>query len=460
VDAPGNIYIADGGNHRIRKVDTGGTITTVAGNGAGGYSGDNGPATSAKLNAPKGVAIDSSGDIYIADTENHRIRKVDAGGNISTVAGNGTAGYSGDNGPARSAKLSSPWRVALDASRNICISDTSNNRIRKVTDQCTGQPDGTSCDDGNLCTIGDVCASGSCQQGAPKNCSDGKACTNDICTEGVCSNPVNCALGSVCDLNGTCAARPLASKIGVYSNGNWYLDKNQNWSWDGEPTDTLGLFGLGLTGAIPVVGDWNGDGKAEIAVFVAGVWYLDRNGNGRWDGEGTDVRGEFGLGFPNAVPVTGDWNGDGITEIGLYSSGSWYLDKNRNWSWDDQPGDTQYAFGYGLPNAVPVTGDWNGDGITEIGVYSNGNWYLDMNGNGHWDGTPTDTSGVFGLGLPNVVPVTGDWNSDGITEIGVYANGNWYLDKNKSWAWDGTPTDTFSDFGFGLPNMVPVVGNW
>ena len=103
MDSAGNLYIADSGNNRIRKVSNG-VITTVAGNGTAGFSGDNGPATSAQLNYPQGVAVDSAGNLYIADTGNNRIRKV-SNGVITTVAGNGTAGFSGDNGPATSAQL-------------------------------------------------------------------------------------------------------------------------------------------------------------------------------------------------------------------------------------------------------------------------------------------------------------------------------------------------------------------
>ncbi len=133
VDSSGNLYIADYTNQRIRKVSVGGTITTVAGNGAGGFSGDNGPATSASLHSPYGVGVDSSGNLYIADLNNSRIRKVSAGGTITTVAGNGFSGSSGDNGPATSASLYNPFGVALDNGGNLYIADQSNNRIRKVS---------------------------------------------------------------------------------------------------------------------------------------------------------------------------------------------------------------------------------------------------------------------------------------------------------------------------------------
>jgi sugar lactone lactonase YvrE len=132
LDGFGNIYIADFGNGRIRKVNTSGIITTVAGNGTYGYSGDNGPATNAQLQAPSGVALDASGNIYIADIGNDRIRKVNTSGVITTVAGNGTYGYSGDNGSATNAELNEPLGMAVDASGNLYIADEANNRIRKV----------------------------------------------------------------------------------------------------------------------------------------------------------------------------------------------------------------------------------------------------------------------------------------------------------------------------------------
>ena len=128
VDSSGDLYIADSSSSRIRKVSNG-VITTVAGNGTAGFSGDNGPATSAQLNYPNGVAVDSVGNLYIADTANNRVRKV-SNGLITTIAGGGSS--LGDNGPAAMAQLNSPNGVAVDASGNLYIADTLNYRIRKV----------------------------------------------------------------------------------------------------------------------------------------------------------------------------------------------------------------------------------------------------------------------------------------------------------------------------------------
>jgi hypothetical protein len=132
MDSAGNLYIADFVNSRVRKVDTGGIITTVAGNGTQGYSGDGGAATSAEIKLPEGIAVDDSGNLYIADNGNSRIRKV-SGGIITTVAGNGTAGYSGDGGPATATELNYPTGVAVDATGNLYIADFQNSCIRKVS---------------------------------------------------------------------------------------------------------------------------------------------------------------------------------------------------------------------------------------------------------------------------------------------------------------------------------------
>lgn len=134
-DSEGNMYITELGYERVRKVDTSGIITTVAGSSTGqlGYSGDGGPATSALLNRPVDVAVDSAGNLYIAEIFNHVVRKVDqTTGIISTVAGTGAAGFSGDGGPATLAQLSTPYSIDFDGSGNLYIADRNNNRVRKV----------------------------------------------------------------------------------------------------------------------------------------------------------------------------------------------------------------------------------------------------------------------------------------------------------------------------------------
>src|SRR2546428_362876 len=134
IDTAGNLFIADTSNNRIRRVAAGtGIITTVAGTGNPGFGGDGGPATSAQLNYPSSVAVDTAGDLFITDQSNLRIRRVAAGtGFISTVAGTGTPGFSGDGGPATSAQLNYPTSVAIDTAGNLLIADANNDRIRRV----------------------------------------------------------------------------------------------------------------------------------------------------------------------------------------------------------------------------------------------------------------------------------------------------------------------------------------
>ncbi len=132
VDWLGNLYVADSGNHRVRMVSSGGHITTVAGNGLRGRRGDGGPATSAELDTPAGVAVDGEGNLYIAEQGGHTVRKVDRRGIISTVAGTGQPGYSGDGEAAATARLNAPTGIAVDVSANLIIADTGNHRIRWV----------------------------------------------------------------------------------------------------------------------------------------------------------------------------------------------------------------------------------------------------------------------------------------------------------------------------------------
>ncbi len=136
MDPAGNIYISDNYNHAIRKVTAGATITAFAGTGSSGYGGDGAAATEAELRYPLGTAVDSSGNLYIADTNNHCIRKVAANGTITTVAGTGDSGYSGDNGPATGAELYYPAGVVVDRTGAFYIADRYNHRIRRLCIRC------------------------------------------------------------------------------------------------------------------------------------------------------------------------------------------------------------------------------------------------------------------------------------------------------------------------------------
>ena len=240
-------------------------------------------------------------------------------------------------------------------------------------------------------------------------------------------------------------------KIGVFRSGSgglssWYLDRSGNGAWSAAEDTT---FGFGKPGDIPVTGDWNGNGKTEIGVYNATGWFLDRSGNGVWSAAEDTM---YGPGLNGDNPVTGDWNGDGKTEMGVFRNGhDWFLDSTGTGVLGLNP-----TYGFGMAGDIPLTGDWNGDGKTEIGVFRNGHgWFLDSSGNGAWSAAE-DTA--YGFGLAGDLPVTGDWNGDGKTEIGVFRNGNgWYLDSSGNGAWS-TAEDT--SYGFGLAGDKPVTGMW
>lgn len=243
---------------------------------------------------------------------------------------------------------------------------------------------------------------------------------------------------------------------------------------------------FGVPGGLPVVGDFNGDGIDEIAVYVRGHWFIDLNGNGRWDED--DLWAQLG----DAVdePVTGDWNGDGKDDIGIFGP-AWLgdrralsaepglpdaendqaaLTKPKNIPPEPheatngarllqhtQRGDARadvidHVFRYGAHLNVPVTGDWTGDGIKNIGVFHDGRWILDEDGDGRW----TDRDPMFQFGQPGDLPVVGDFNGDGVDEIGVYRDGTWIIDMNGNRQIDAHDRV----FQFGGPGDIPVVGDW
>jgi hypothetical protein len=180
------------------------------------------------------------------------------------------------------------------------------------------------------------------------------------------------------------------------------------------------------------------------------TWYLDMDSNLSLDF--ADQRTSFGV--VSDIPLVGDWDGSGKTRASVYRDGWWYLDMNGNGVWDGEPVDRAYHFG--ISTDVPVVGDWDGSGETSIGVYRAGWWYLDMNGNGQWDGTVIDRA--YNMGIPTDVPVVGDWDGSGKTRVGVYRDGTWYLDINGNGQWDGTAID--QTYNMGIPTDVPVIGDW
>ena len=298
-------------------------------------------------------------------------------------------------------------------------------------------------------------------------------------------------------------------KAGSIEAGKWALDRNGNNAWDGTVTDGSYFWSTGDPAEIPVQGDWNGDGTTKMGVYLNGTWLLDYNGDGVWDagdltivfgnGDYTPIVGDWNhSGFSkiglykinepsqgtflldyngNGVwndgvdinctwrsttagdkPVIGDWTHDGKAKIGIFTvDGTWILDYDGNFAWTPQGGDKVLNWTTQPVVGKPVVGDWNGDGKTKIGVYYNGTWIVDYNGNYAWDGTTVDKLTYFGG--PDYVPLVGDWNADGATKIAAYqsASGTWAIDLNGNWNWD-QPPDILTNFGG--PDYVPIVGAW
>ena len=248
LDTQGDFYIADTLNNRIRKVDRNGIITTVAGigpagatTGTGGYNGDNMSATSAALNSPLRLTADNQGNLYIADTVNHRVRKVNTNGVITTVAGNGVSGYNGDNVAATAAELSYPEGVAVDGAGNLFIVENGNNLVRKVDTN------------GIITTVA----------GVPKK--SGYNGDNMPATSALLSGPTTLALDSSGDLY-------------IVDQGNQIIRKVAN----GTITTVAGVPGThGYNGdGIPATSAWL-DSPAGVAVDAAGDLFITDSSNDR-----------------------------------------------------------------------------------------------------------------------------------------------------------------------------------
>jgi len=283
----------------------------------------------------------------------------------------------------------------------------------------------------------------------------------------------------------------VASGDDIYYNAvSWNGSELNAGQWilaDGQGNETT-RYVFGMPGAIPVSGDWNGDGKTEVGIFFDGFWFLDLSGDGRWSKDDLWAR----LGHSGDQPISGDWDGDGKTDIGIYGP-AWRGDpraiqnepglpdvNNRvagtpQARYKNIPPDPEQAtsgwrmlkrtsfgkfrkdlidhvFQFGDEKCMPVTGDWNGDGVTNIGIFHNGVWYLDADGDGRWSSADIQIT----MGQQGDTPVVGDWNGDGRTKVGVYRNGRWLLDSNGDGVLDGRD----QVFQFGEAADVPVVGDW
>ena len=257
-------------------------------------------------------------------------------------------------------------------------------------------------------------------------------------------------------------SQSVAAAVGVFRNGQWYLDANGNGAWDGCGAEFC-FTGFGQAGDMPASGNWDGGSKSYIGVLRSstGEWFVDRNGNRQWDGCAVD--GCYaGFGQAGDLPVAGDWNGTGFAKIGIFRNGQWYLDANGNGAWDGCG--VERCLNFGQSGDLPVAGNWDGGSQAGVGVFRNGTWYLDYNGNGAWDGCQQDGGQdqclYNSFGQAGDLPAAGDWNGDGKAKVGVFRNGTWYLDYNGNGQWDGCDIDRCYFGSFGQAGDFPVAGKW
>lgn len=244
-------------------------------------------------------------------------------------------------------------------------------------------------------------------------------------------------------------AVPSATHVGVFRNGVWYLNTVQaNYN----PGTTL-VVHFGAAGDTPVTGDWLGDGVQRIGVFRNGTWYLSKT-NTDYTASNTI---QINFGTTGDIPEVGHWLGGAVTYVGVFrpGTGTWHLSLN-NQSWTGVPG-TFKSFTWGGVGDQAVVGDWNGDGVTDVGVFrpNGGMWYLDQ-GNVSWNGSPVIAP--FQFGGAGDAAVVGRWLGGNVDHVGVFrpSQGTWFLDKSHT---SYTPGNAFV-FAFGGPGDIPLIGQW
>jgi len=473
VDAAGNVYIADQHNMRVRRVAAGtNVITTLAGNGTPGTFGDGGPAVFAQLNYPQGVAVDGSGNVYIADTYNSRIRRINPAGTITTVAGRATpvgeAAFAGEGDPATSAALNYPCGVAVDSAGNVYIADTLNRRVRKLT-IATGTLR-TIAGNGQLASSGDGWPATSGNLLFPRGVAVDAFGKIYVAEDGhrvrrvaaFAARPTNLTLrrygptGVILTWAATPSATSYIVKRGttpsgqtVYASGITgtlaYIVGSINTRYYFKVSAVVAGVESPNSEEVAITlvsnahrSDLDGDGRSDLMLYrptANANWFTRSSRNAYAIGAGN---WNFQWGALGDIPMPGDWDGDGRLDptVGRPATNEVFiLYSSRNYD------PAQYGWianveftTFGGPDGQPCVADFDADGrsdtcvyrpATGSGQYEQGGWSI-MLSSGAW---AFNTRLTFTWGAPGDIPLTMDVDADGRADLGLYrpSTGQWFF---------------------------------
>jgi DNA-binding beta-propeller fold protein YncE len=435
VDAAGNLYIADTDNCRVARVSAAtGILTKVAGSVACLFLGDGGLAHDAFVNRPRGVAVSGAGDVYIADTGNHRIRRVSvATGIISTITGNGTSGFAGDGGDAMSASLGTVAGIALDAAGRLLIVDQGNQRVREVSYPDNDQPFAADVDgDGRADLIVWRPGTGTwywltSSSGYDYAASGAKAwgskATHDV--------PL------VADIDGDRRADFL---YWTPATGTWHWVTSSTGYSDAAAGQRI--FGDTTLGDEPLTGDVDGDGRADLVLWRAstGTWYWLLSTTGYADASLGSK--QWGSSMYGDTPLLADFDGDGKADLTVWrarsdlpyaTGGLWYwLTSSTGY---DYAQSNVRQWGCAAWGDLPIVTDMDGDGQTDPAVwrglsdlsYATGAlWYWLPSASGYlYSG---DQVRQWGVRASGDTPIAADFDGDRKTDLAVWraSTGTWY----------------------------------
>jgi hypothetical protein len=447
VDVSGNVYIADLYNNRVRKV-SGGVITTVAGVGPenklrGGYNGDNIAATSAKLDYPYAVAVDKNGVMYIADYFNYRIRKV-AGGIITTVAGNGLSGLDGDGGSSTASYISDPAGVAVDTAGNFYIVDQASNRIRKVFPTApapTSAPPVITQNPADQFTVpGGPATFTASANGTPSPSIQWQVSTNG-----------GSSFSNIAGANGNI----LSFAALTSDSGKRYRAVFTNAS--GTAATTAATLTVRAATAPRV--DLDGDGIADLTVWRPGngTWFTLTSSSGF--SYASQTMRQWGNQAAGDVPMMGDLDGDRIADIVIWraSTGTWYWLMSSNGYATSAAGIRQW--GNKSLGDVPMLGDMDGDGRLDLVLWraSTGTWFWLTSSSNY--STSASGSKQWGSQANGDVPKIGDVDGDGRADLIVWrpASGTWFwLTSSSGYNYNASGAKQWGNQAAG---DVPMVGD-